>query len=73
MSWNHRIVRMNEALQIFDVYYDEVGRPISTSATPSTVYGEKVEELQEKLGLLAEALSLPILEESAIGSNGARK
>ena len=73
MNWNHRIVRMNEGLQIFDVYYDEFGTPISTSATPSTVYGETVEELREQLGLFAKALSLPILEESAIGSKGARE
>jgi len=73
MNWNHRMVRTSEGLQIFDVYYDEFGRPISTSATPSTVYGETVEELQEKLGLLARAISLPILEESAIGSNGVRE
>lgn len=68
MSWNHRVVSTKEGLKIFDVYYNDLGRPIATNAIPSTVYGETVEELREKLELLSEALRLPILEESEIGS-----
>lgn len=70
MSWNYRIVRTNEGLQIFDVYYDEEGKPTATSALPSTVYGETVEELNDRLALVAEALNRPIVEESEIGNTG---
>ncbi|WP_440224221.1 hypothetical protein ACQQ2N_03140 [Dokdonella sp. MW10] len=57
-------------MHIFDVYYDDDddGRPIATHEIPSTVYGDTLEELQDKLDLLALALAKPILDESEIGS-----
>ena len=64
------MVRTSDGLQIFDVYYNDQGKPIAANATPSTVYGETVKELQEKLALIAKALTLAILEESEIGSRG---
>jgi hypothetical protein len=73
MNWNCRVVRTTAGLHIFDVYYDDHGRPIATHKTPSTVYGETVSELRDKLDLIAEALTLPVLEESEIGSDGVIK
>jgi hypothetical protein len=72
MTWNHRVVRTSTGLKIFDVYYDDQGKPIAIHEVPSTVYGETVEELQGKLGLLAEALAKPILEECEIESGRAK-
>ena len=67
MSWNYRVVRDDDGLRIFDVYYDEAGNPIGSNATPTYVYGETVEDLREQMNLMLEALALPILEEKDIG------
>jgi hypothetical protein len=68
MTWNYRVVRGQDGLQLFDVYYDEAGSPIATSASPSYVYGETVEELATQLTRMREALNRPILDEADIGS-----
>jgi hypothetical protein len=68
MSWNYRIIKDNDGLRIFDVYYDEAGHPIATHAVPSYVYGDTVDDLREQLALMSEALVLPILDENEIGN-----
>lgn len=69
MNWNYRVVRNEDGLRIFDVYYDEAGQPISTHEQPTHVYGDTIEEMKEQLSLMLEALEKPVLEESKIGSN----
>jgi hypothetical protein len=73
MNWNYRVVRTSTGLHVFDVYYDDQDKPIAMHTAPSTVHGETVAELRDKLDLIVEALTLPILEQSAIGSNGATR
>jgi hypothetical protein len=68
MSWNYRIVKDNDGLRIFDVYYDEAGNPISTHEVPTYVYGDTVDDLRDQLALMSEALALPILDENEIGN-----
>lgn len=68
MSWNYRVVRGANDLRIFDVYYDESGRPIATHAAPAYVYGETMDDLRAQLQLMNEALTLPILDEADIGT-----
>ena len=70
MSWNYRVIRDADGLRIFDVYYNEVGEPVGTSASPTHVYGESVEDLAVQLALMREALERPILDEAQIGKSG---
>ena len=67
-SWNYRVVKGVNGLRIFDVYYDAAGRPTSTHATPSYVYGETLDDLNAQLQLMNKALTLPVLDEAEIGS-----
>jgi hypothetical protein len=72
MSWNYRVVRNGDGLRIFDVYYDDTGRPISTHSVPTYVAGQNVGELEGQLTLMRDALAKPILDESEIGSDVAQ-
>lgn len=67
MSWNYRVVRNEDGLRIFDVYYDESGKPIGSNAAPTHVYGDSVDDLREQMNLMLDALALPILEKTDIG------
>ena len=66
-SWNYRVVRGQDGLRIFDVYYDDAGRPISTNVAPTYAYGETLDDLSAQLQLMREALTLPVLEDAEIG------
>ena len=44
-SWNYRVVKDANGLRIFDVYYDDAGRPTSTHAAPTYVCGETLDDL----------------------------
>jgi hypothetical protein len=61
-------VKGADGLRIFDVYYDDAGRPNSTHATASYVYGETLDDLNAQLRLMNEALTRPVLHEAEIGS-----
>jgi hypothetical protein len=67
-SWNYRVARGANDRRIFDVYYDEAGRPTSTHAAPTYVCGETLDDLSAQLRLMNEALNSPILDEAEIGS-----
>ena len=54
-------------MRIFDVYYDDAGNPIATSAEPSSIYGDTIDDLRNGLELLKAALELPVLDASSIG------
>jgi len=66
-SWNYRVVRDQDGLRIFDVYYDDDGLPISTNAAPTYVYGETLDALNAQLQLMLEALKRPVLDDAEIG------
>jgi len=61
------MVRNENGLRIFDVYYDEAGNPIGSNAAPTYVYGDTVEDLREQMTLMLDALTRPILEQKDIG------
>ena len=67
--WNYRVVRCGETLKVFDVYYDDAGRPNGRHRDPSFVYGESMEDLREQLSMIEAALDLPILDDNDLGSN----
>ena len=70
--WNHRVVRDPNGLRIFDVYYNDEGRPQGTHVVPSYVYGDTLEELQDKLEIMAAALECPVLDSAEIGAGAAQ-
>lgn len=67
-SWNYRVVRTEDGLRIFDVYYDDNGVPIATHVSPTYVYGDTIEEMKEQMDWMLSAFTRPILDESEIGS-----
>ena len=68
MSWNYRVVRGADGLRIFDVYYNEAGKPIGSNLAPTYVYGDTVDDLRAQLSLMIEALSEPVLDDVDIGT-----
>lgn len=66
MSWNYRLVHMKGVsevcLGLFEVFYDEQGRPNASGADPIIV-GDDIEEIQQDLKWMREALGKPILED----------
>lgn len=68
MSWNYRVVRLDNHLRVYDVYYDESGAPISRHAEPTYIYGDTIEHLREQLAWINAALEKPILDDGEIGS-----
>jgi hypothetical protein len=68
MTYNYRVVKEDDDLRIYDVYYNEQGDPIATHTGPTFVYGETVEDLRVQLQLMLDALDMPVLEMRTIGS-----
>jgi hypothetical protein len=58
--WNLRLVKMDEELEVREVYYDELGKPIGH--TPAVVAGEDKQEIAEYLEWMVLALKKPVLE-----------
>ncbi|RDZ29138.1 hypothetical protein [Lysobacter silvisoli] len=67
MAFNFRVVRSDDELVIYDVYYDSIGVPVATHVSPTYVYGENIQELREQLELMLEALDKPVLDMRSIG------
>jgi len=72
MTWNYRVVRDEDGLCIFDIYYNEAGQAVASGIDPTYVYGDELEDLKARLMLMLEALEKPILEKSQIGVPGAQ-
>jgi len=66
-SWNYRVVDCDEDLRIYDVYYDDSGKPIARHIEPTYVYGQNIDELRDQLLLMLAALEKEPLLDKAIG------
>jgi len=66
MSWNYRVIRRSSGAEewyaIYEVYYDDAGRPIACTESPSRPFGETPEELAADLQHFTEALEKPALD-----------
>ncbi|RFA30017.1 hypothetical protein CAI21_07305 [Alkalilimnicola ehrlichii] len=62
MRWNYRIVRKQGVLAVFEVYYDEDGKPETCTADPVAPQGETLDELRGDLEHYVAALASPILD-----------
>ncbi len=63
MTWNYRVVRNKDYLQIYEVYYYG-DNPTSITMNAITIGGETIESLAKNLSYAQEALTKPILEYS---------
>lgn len=68
MTWNYRVVRTTQGdeewFAIYEVYYDDDGRPEARTEEPASPAGETLEELQEDLQWYLRALQEPVLEDA---------
>ena len=64
--WNYRVVRTKEeqydSYQLYEVYYDDDGKIEGMTENAMEPYGESVEELQNDLEYMMEALKQPVLD-----------
>lgn len=74
MKWNYRVMareypsgllspkpKTEILLEVYSVYYDENGIPISYSMGPTNPYGESLKELKWTLNRFKESVKKPIL------------
>lgn len=68
MTWNYRVVRTTdgeeESFAIYEVYYDDDGRPEARTEDPVHPSGETLEELAEDFTYYQAALSQPMLDDT---------
>ncbi len=66
MSWNYRVIKRNsdgnEWYGIYEVYYDDSGRPVACTETPINPFGETLDELATDLQHFTEAMAKPALD-----------
>ena len=67
MSWNHRVLAMEIECElyygIYEVYYDENGKPNGYSEKPVTVAGDTIDNLKCTLKRMHQAFRKPVLYE----------
>ena len=68
MTWNYRVVRTangdEEWFAIYEIYYDDDGRPEARTEAPAHPAGKTLEELAEDLRSYQAALRKPVLEDA---------
>ena len=68
MTWNYRVVRTTQGdeewFAIYEVYYDDEGRPEARTEEPVSPAGETLEALQQDLQWYLRALQEPVLEDA---------
>lgn len=70
MSWEYRVIRVYYPdrleepymYEVYEVYYDDEGRPSSWSKDPINAHGQTWFELKADLAAQQRALNLPVLE-----------
>ena len=71
MTWNYRIVAIDydEEVEygIYEVYYDDDGKPVSRTLNPVPCVGSAEEELHNSFEYMKEAFGKPILTDKDFG------
>lgn len=62
MSWNYRVVKVNNEYGIHEIYYDNAGRIVGHSESSVIPVVDTVEELRQVLLLFQEALEKDVVE-----------
>jgi hypothetical protein len=73
-GWDYRLIRYSDGcLGLHEVYYRN-GAPTSVTVNAVGIAGDSVEEVAEVMGMIARALTLPVLDYDAFsgcdGGNG---
>lgn len=74
-TWNYRIVSGDPDhtyVGIYEVYYDDAGRPFARTSDPIGLFGDSVKELRADLSRVLEAFEKPVLSVDEIGANRGR-
>ena len=70
MNWNYRTVKTKEGYSIYEVYYDENGKPIGTTKEPILdFYCKTPEDLMYELEVIKKAFESPPINDEDIGKN----
>jgi hypothetical protein len=68
MTWNYRVIHTTdgeeEFFAIYEVYYDDNGRPEARTEEPAHPAGETLEELADDLQAYQAALQQPVLDDA---------
>lgn len=70
MTWNHRVIHRvhagstytEDTYAIYEVYYDENGKPTSCTREPTCPIGDTPAELARDLAHFVSAMNQPVLE-----------
>lgn len=66
MTWNYRVILIDDTLGIHEVYYDSEGKPefYTESPTPIRVFSDEgIDSLKWSINNMSKALDKPILTE----------
>ncbi len=70
MTWNYRVVKTEEGYSIYEVLYNEDGKPISCTENPILdFYCDSPKGLKHELNILKKAFKKPPLDLDNIGLN----
>ena len=67
MTWNYRMVRRNDYIEIYEVYYNDEGESIMVTESAVAVGGEDEAEVMGDMKHYLEAIAKPVLEYDDIG------
>jgi len=72
MTWNYRIIKTPEGFSVYEVFYDEEGKPVSTTVNPTLdFFCDTVEELLEELEIIKAAFDMPAIDiNTIVGKEG---
>lgn len=76
MSWNHRIARRvfdrpggrEEYLSVYEVYYDDDGKPNGITSDAVAPVGETLDEIRAELARMLAATGQPVLDYDEIAN-----
>ena len=70
MSCNYRILKTPKGLSIYEVYYDEDGKPISCTENPILDFHvDSEEDIKEEIKIIQKAFESPTLDLKDIGKD----
>lgn len=61
MTWEYRVVKMNDDLGVYEVYYED-GKIVSYSLRPTSPRGESIEAIKEDFERYSAAFDKPVIE-----------
>ncbi len=67
MTWNYRVVKTAEGFSIFEVFYDDAGRPVGCTKRPTLdFFCETPEGILEEWEIIRAAFDEPALDMDSI-------